>query len=76
MVGDYIRRAGTGFNGKIIVKSGSWLGSRAILLPNIIVNYSTVVGAGSIVTKNLEKNCIYGGSPAKLIKRLEDEDKK
>lgn len=76
LVGDYIRRAGTGFNGKIIVKSGSWLGSRAILLPNIIVNHSTVVGAGSIVTKNLEKNCIYGGSPAKLIKRLEGEDNK
>lgn len=76
IVGDYIRRAGNGFNGKIIVKSGSWLGSRVILLPNIIVNYSTIVGTGSVVTKNLEKNCIYGGSPAKLIKRLEGEDSK
>lgn len=52
------------------------MGSRAILLPNIIVNYSTVVGAGSTVTKNLEKNCIYGGSPAKLIKRLEGDENK
>ncbi len=71
LIGDKRRRAGNGFNGKIEIGSGSWIGSRAIFLPESIVNSGTVVGAGSVVTKELEANCIYAGSPAKIIKKLD-----
>ena len=66
-----MRRAGVGFNGIIRIDNGSWIGSRTILLPRSIVKKGTIVGAGSIVTKELDENCIYVGAPAKAIKKLD-----
>lgn len=46
-----------------------WLGTRVIVLPGVNIGNSTIVGAGSVVTKDLESNSIYGGVPAKFIKK-------
>ena len=70
LIGDINRRAGEGFNGKIIVEDGSWLGAESTILPNVSIGKGTVVGAASVVTKNLEDNGVYAGNPAKLLRNL------
>ena len=70
-IGDSNRRAGKGFNGRIEIGDGSWIGTRTIILPNIIVGSGIVIGAGSLVTKLLQPNKVYGGCPAKEIKNLD-----
>lgn len=47
-----------------------YIGVRVTILKGIIIGNNIVVGAGSIVTCNLESNAIYAGNPAKLIKKL------
>jgi galactoside O-acetyltransferase len=53
--------------GEIIIEDDVWVGANAVLLPNIRIGKGAVVGAGSVVTKNIEPYTIVGGIPAKRI---------
>ncbi|WP_299228488.1 DapH/DapD/GlmU-related protein [uncultured Psychroserpens sp.] len=53
------------------IKNGAWIGSNVTLLPGVTIGERAVVAAGSIVTKSVEANSIYGGNPAKLIKNID-----
>lgn len=69
-IGDIDRRAGKGKNSSIVIGTGSWLGTRVIVLPNKHIDKAVIVGAGSVVTKDLSSNAIYAGNPAKKIRDL------
>lgn len=70
-IGDNKRRAGKGITKKIVVKSGAWIGADTIIMPGVTIGNGVVVGAGSLVTKDLEDNAIYLGRPASLYRKLE-----
>lgn len=66
-----------GSTGPYTVKIGNdvWIGERVIILPGVTINHGAIVGAGSIVTKDVTAYSIVGGNPAKFIKsRLEFND--
>ena len=48
-----------------------WIGSGAIVLPGVSIGDNSVIAAGSVVTKNVPENVVYGGNPAKFIKKIE-----
>lgn len=52
-----------------IIKNGCRFGSHVVITPNNIIAKNTIVGAGSVVTKNTEENCTYYGVPSKKIKK-------
>lgn len=54
--------------GYIHIKNDVWIGSNAIVLPNTTLSQGCIVGAGSIVTKDVPAYTIVGGNPAKVIK--------
>nr|WP_321222064.1 acyltransferase [uncultured Psychroserpens sp.] len=54
----------------IVIEDGAWVGSNVTILPGVTIGKRTVVAAGSVVTKSLEPESIYGGVPAKLIKTI------
>jgi len=54
--------------GKIIIKEDVWIGSNCTILPNIVIGKGSIVGAGSVVTKNIPEYSIVAGVPAKIIK--------
>jgi acetyltransferase-like isoleucine patch superfamily enzyme len=58
------------FEAPILIKKGAWIGSGAIILGGITVGENAVVGAGSIVTKDVPDNAIVARNPAKLIKYI------
>lgn len=55
----------------IVVRNGAWIGANSIILPGVTIGINSVVGAGSIVTKNVPDYSIAVGSPAKVIKTIE-----
>lgn len=59
--------------GKIHLKSDCWLGAGVIILPNITVGEMSVVGAGSVVTRSVENKTIVTGSPAKFLKKVDEQ---
>ena len=47
-----------------------WIGSNSTILPGITIGDNSVVAAGAVVTKDVDKNTIVGGVPAKVIKTI------
>jgi len=59
----------SGFESKAIyIGNDCWIGADSKILSGVTINHNSVVAAGSVVNKNVEKNSIVGGIPAKLIK--------
>jgi acetyltransferase-like isoleucine patch superfamily enzyme len=56
--------------GSIILEDDCWIGAGAIIMPNITIGASSIVGAGAVVTKNVPPNSVVVGIPAKVIKYL------
>jgi len=54
----------------IVIGKNVWLGGGVIVLSGVNIGDNSVVGAGSIVTKNIAANSFYAGNPAKKIKSL------
>jgi acetyltransferase-like isoleucine patch superfamily enzyme len=45
-----------------------FIGARSIILPGVSIGDHVIVGAGSVVTKDVKSNCIVAGNPARIIK--------
>jgi acetyltransferase-like isoleucine patch superfamily enzyme len=64
-------------NGNITIKNDVWIGHGAIILSGVHVGNGAVIGAGSVVTKDVEDFAIVAGNPAKLIRfRFDEETRK
>jgi UDP-2-acetamido-3-amino-2,3-dideoxy-glucuronate N-acetyltransferase len=55
---------------RTVVKQGASIGSNATLLCGITMGSNSVVGAGSVVTKDVPDNVIVAGNPAKIIRKI------
>lgn len=53
---------------KITIEKNVFIGARAFIMPGITIAENAIVGAGSLITKNVEANSVVGGNPAKHIK--------
>ena len=47
-----------------------WIGTNAVVLPGVTIGSHVVVAAGAVVTKDVPDNCVVGGVPAKLLKKI------
>lgn len=54
----------------IILKKGCWVGANAVILPGVSVGKNSVIGAGSVATKDIPDFCVAVGTPAKIVKKL------
>jgi maltose O-acetyltransferase len=54
----------------IAIEGNVWLGGGVIVLPGVTIGENTVVGAGSIVTKDLPPNVVAAGNPARVVRSI------
>lgn len=59
------------FVAPVIIKKGAWLGTGAMIMPEVTVGEYSIVAAGSVVTKDVPEKVIAGGMPAKIIKEID-----
>ncbi len=52
-----------------VIEDDVWIGRNAVIMPGIRIGKGSIVGAGAVVTKNVEPYTIVGGTPAKKIKK-------
>lgn len=60
--------------GKIIIEDDVWIGANAVILSGVKIGRGSVIGAGSIVTKNVSPYTLIAGNPAKEIKKRFNEN--
>ena len=62
-------------HGFIEIDDDAWLGTGTIVLPNVRIGIGAVVGAGSVVIKDVPDFTVVGGVPAQLIKKIDISDR-
>lgn len=55
----------------VVAKRGSWIGAGSIILPGATIGENAVVGAGSVVVKNVPAFSVVVGNPAREVRRIE-----
>ena len=69
----YDRTKPVGSTKKVTLHKNVWIGDSAIVCKGVTIGENSVIGAGSIVTKDIPKNSIAAGNPARVVKELDPE---
>jgi hypothetical protein len=56
----------------IVIKRGCWIGQNVVILPSVTIGELSIVGANSVVTKNVPARSIAIGTPARVIRKWEE----
>ena len=72
--GIYDRSKPVGTTKPVILKENVWIGDSAIICKGVTIGKNSIIGAGSVVTKDVDENSIYAGNPAKFIKKLDKKE--
>lgn len=59
----------------IVIEENVWLGGNVVVLPGVTIGANSVIGAGSIVTKDIPSGVIALGNPCKVIREITEDDK-
>lgn len=59
------------FESYIKIEDAAWIGAGAIILPGVTIGRKSVVGAGSVVTKDVPPCTVVAGNPARIIRHLD-----
>lgn len=59
----------------IVIGEDCWLGGNVIVLPGVTIGKGSTVGAGSVVTKDVEPYTVVAGNPARFIRKIEVSEK-
>jgi maltose O-acetyltransferase len=66
------RREGWEYGRPITLGDNVWLGGGVIVCPGVTIGDDTVVGAGAVVTRDLPSQVVAAGSPARVLREIED----
>lgn len=58
----------------VIIEDYVWVGTRAMIMPGVIIGRGAVIAAGAVVTKNVDAYQVVAGIPAKVIKERDQKD--
>lgn len=70
-----LRKNGEQFSFPVKIEDDVWIGSNVVILPGVTIGRNSVIGAGSIVTKDIPKNVVAVGNPCKVLREITDSDK-
>ena len=56
--------------------SGVWIGANTMVMPGVTIGENSIIGAGSVVTKDIPANVIAFGNPCKVYREITEEDEK
>ncbi|WP_455671863.1 sugar O-acetyltransferase [Phocaeicola sp.] len=69
------RNKGLEYAYPITIGNNVWIGGHVCVLPGVTIGDNTVIGAGSVVTKNIPANVLAAGNPCRVIREITEEDK-
>lgn len=70
-----LREMGYQYNLPINIGKCCWIGAGAVILPGVTIGDNTVVGAGSVVTRDLPANVVAFGNPCRVVREISERDR-
>lgn len=70
------RNSGYEYGIPVTIGDNVWLGGNTVILPGVTIGSNSVIGAGSVVTKDVPEWVIAAGNPCKVIRKITEEDRK
>lgn len=67
------RASGLEFAKPIVIGEDVWVGGSAVICPNVTIGDRTIIGAGSVVTRDIPSDVFAAGNPCRVIRNLEQE---
>lgn len=58
--------------GPVVIEDNVWIGEKSSILPSVHIGFGAIIGAGSVVTKDLPAYAVAGGNPARVIKIMKN----
>lgn len=71
-----LRKQAYQFNAPVHIGKNCWLGAGVIVLPGITIGDNSVIGAGSVVTKDIPENVVAVGNPCRVLREIGEKDRK
>lgn len=60
----------------VTIGNDCWIGGNVTICPGVTIGDNTVIGAGSVVTKDIPANCVAAGNPCRVIREINESDEK
>lgn len=57
--------------GSVVIKHNVWIGEKVTILPGVVIGENSIIGANSVVCKDIPPDCVACGNPAAVIRKLE-----
>ncbi len=70
-----LRSQGAQYNIPVHIGRNCWLGAGVVVLPGVTIGDNSVIGAGSIVTKDIPANVIAAGNPCRVLREIGEHDR-
>ena len=67
---DYTKESFDLITGKIELKDGAWVGAKAVVCPGVTMGEGSVLTAGSVATRDIERDAVCQGNPAVVKKQM------
>ena len=71
-----LRRKAIQFNQPVHIGNNVWIGANALILPGVTIGDNSVIGGGSVVTKDIPANVVAVGNPCKVLREIGERDEK
>ena len=63
------------FNKDVHIEDGVWIGAGVVVLPGVTIGKNSVIGAGSVVTKDIPENVVAVGNPCRVMREISGRDR-
>ena len=70
-----LRQQGLQYNAPVRIGKNCWIGAGALLMPGVTIGDNTVIGAGSVVTRDIPANVVAVGNPCRVLRPVGERDR-
>lgn len=70
-----LRKSGEMYSFPVTIGNNVWIGSQVVINPGVTIGENSVIGAGSVVTRDIPANVVAVGVPCKVLREITDRDK-
>ena len=71
-----LRGKGLQYNKDVYIGENTWIGANVVIVPGIRIGKNVVIGAGSVVTKDIPDDVVAVGNPCRVLREVGEHDKK